>query len=167
MSNRYFDRFVYAISDKNDSFLMEDYYYAALGCAYRDVIRAGDKTYVVYTGADECGMETEIQGPYLPLLDIVDCCSFFSNQPSSNMLQIVKEVGLDKTDIVKIVCLDFQRVGSGIYESEGWVITKDGKSRIDNEIIEKAISSSDDVELVADHVVCLLMKKDFNDDKGE
>lgn len=167
MSNRYFDRFIYAIDDKNVGYEMEDYYYASLGCAYRDVIQVGDKTYVVFTEVGDCDTEPEIQGPYLPLLDVDDCCSFFSDQPSSNILQIVKESGLDKTDIVKMVCLDFQRVSCGIYEAEGWIITKDGKRRVDSEIMEKAISSNNDVELVADYVIRQLTEDDFNDNKGE
>ena len=153
MSNRYFDRFIYAIDSNNKIHLMEDDYYAALGCAYREIIRVSDKTYVVYTAVDDLDMATEKQGHYLPLLNADDCCSFFSDQTSSNMLRVIKEAALDKTDIVKMVYLDFERTSWSIYAAEGWVITKDGKTRIDSPIFEKVISTDADVEMVADNIV--------------
>ena len=63
--------------------------------------------------------------------------------------------------------LGFPKSWFCIYEYDGWIITKDGKTHMDNEIIEKAISSSNDVELVADYVVRRLTEKDFNDNKRE
>ena len=158
MSNRYGDSFIYAIDSNNHIHLVEYYYLASTGCAYHSLTCVNNKTYSVFESVDAddegyADMCTEKEGDFLPCIWIDDCCSFFSSQISNNMKKVIEEAELEQTDIVKLICLDFNSTSRSIYSSAGWIITKDGKNCVDSAVFEKVISTDADVEKVADNIV--------------
>ncbi len=158
MSNRYNDNFIYAVDNRNQIHLVEYYYLASLGCAYHSLTCVNNKTYSVFESADaddegRVDMCTEKEGDFLPCIWVDDCCSFFSSRTSNNMKKVIEEAELEKTDIVKLICLDFNSISRSIYSAAGWIITKDGKSCVDSAIFEKVFSTDADVEKIADNIV--------------
>ena len=158
MSNRYSDNFIYAVDNLNQIHLVEYYYLASMGCAYHSLTCVNNKTYSVFESAeaDDEGyvdMCTEKEGSFLPCIWVDDCCSFFSNRTSNNMKKVIEEAELEKTNIVKLICLDFNSTCKSIYAATGWIITKDGKCSVDSAFFEKVISTDADVEKVADNIV--------------
>ena len=157
MSNYYDDSFVYAIDSKYQKHLVAQCSSASLGGAYRDEVCINGKTYSVFYGVDDTGMDTEITGSFLPYVELIDCRSFFTEQPTAPMKQAIGEAGLENANIVKLIWLHFESNAWNIITSTGWVITPNGESCVDYWSFDKAIAKTKDIDLIADDVVTQVM----------
>lgn len=154
MRNHSANSFVYAVDSGNQIHMVMVWSYDPKAWGYKYEIRIKHKTYSVFQRiADNGDITAETVGTDIPYIGANDCCSYFSGRLTAYMAQAIKEADLEELDIVKFVCLDFERFGSQFCYAEGLEITPNGESCVDGVLLEKAISSNKDIKSVADYVI--------------
>lgn len=159
MSNKYNDKFAYAIDSHNDVYPIVYEYSGSLGCAYIDEVFIKNKMYSVMCEVDDERDNITVKGDKLPYVTLDDCRSYFSESQSVEIRDAIKEAGLSDMDILKIVYLEFTSYSSFVLESKGYVISFDSENCIDDIVFKKVVSEANiqdqyvNIEKIAEEVI--------------
>ena len=146
MSGRYNDAFLYAFDEQGKRYLISQEYSYAGGGYYHESTTMNGYEYDVT--ADALEDEPETQGTKLPDLGAEDVKSYFTEEPSPAMKEVLRINGLTGEKLIRFLWISIDSVNAGPYAASCYSISKDEYIEYEHDLCAESIG--DEVEQVAE-----------------